>query len=83
MLVLGRNTQLKASLDQMGWPAWLEPMSNTVYFKRPPESVVNRYGLAPDYDARLGGALSHIVVMQHVTQKRLQTFLDDLAAAAK
>jgi histidine decarboxylase len=35
--------------------------------------------LAPDYDERLGGELSHIVVMQHVTKERLQEFLDDLA----
>ena len=74
---------LKDSLDRMGWPAWLEPMSNTVYFKRPPQTVVEKYGLAPDFDERLGGDLSHIVVMQHVTQKRLQAFLDDLTAAVK
>lgn len=72
---------LKEAFDDMGWPAWLEPMSNTVYFKRPPESVVEKYGLAPDYDERLGGALSHIVVMQHVTRDRLQGFIDDLNAA--
>ncbi|MBQ1641981.1 MAG: hypothetical protein IIT86_10655 [Oscillospiraceae bacterium] len=36
--------------------------------------------LAPDYDERLGGELSHIVVMQHVTEERLQGFLDDLSA---
>jgi histidine decarboxylase len=56
-------------------------MSNTVYFKRPPESVVKKYNLAPDYDGRLGGELSHIVVMQHASEKRLQKFLDDLKAA--
>lgn len=33
----------------------------------------------PDQDNRLGGELSHIVVMQHVTKERLQHFLDDLA----
>lgn len=74
---------LKDAFDRMGWPAWLEPMSNTVYFKRPPESIVDKYGLAPDYDDRLGGPLSHIVVMQHVTQQRLQQFLDELSAAVK
>ena len=69
---------LKAQLDEMNWPAWLEPMSNTVYFKRPPAAIVEKYDLAPDYDERLGGELSHIVVMQHVTQKRLQVLLDEL-----
>ena len=71
---------LKRELDRIGWPAWLEPMSNTVYFKRPPESVALKYNLAPDYDERLGGTLSHIVVMQHTIDQRLQAFLDDLSA---
>ena len=57
-----------------------ETMSNTVYFKRPPDSVVRKYDLAPDHDDHLDGDLSHIVIMQHVTQDRLQGFLDDLAA---
>ncbi len=38
-----------------------------------------KYVLAPDYDERLGGKLSHIVVMQHVTKAKLQKFLDDLS----
>ena len=78
--MLERAEWLKNELDQLGWQAWLEPMSNTVYFKRPPEGIVAKYVLAPDHDERLGGALSHIVVMQHVTKDHLQTFLDDLAA---
>ena len=79
--MLERAEWLKEQLDEMGWPAWLEPMSNTVYFKHPPEAVAKKYDLAPDHDDRLGGDLSHIVVMQHVTKERLQNFLDDLAAA--
>ena len=74
---------LKAQFDGMGWQAWLEPMSNTVYFKRPPEAIVKKYDLAPDYDERLGGELSHLVVMQHVTKKRLQAFLDELKASVQ
>ena len=69
---------LKKSFDDIGYPAWLEPMSNTVYFKRPAESIVKRYSLASDFDERLGGELSHIVVMQHVTMERLKSFIDDL-----
>ena len=41
--------------------------------------ITEKYMLAPDYDERLGGELSHIVVMQHVTEEKLQAFLDDLA----
>ena len=77
--MLERAAWLKGQLDKMGWKAWLEPMSNTVYFKRPPAAIVDKYDLAPDQDNRLGGELSHIVVMQHVTKERLQHFLDDLA----
>lgn len=69
---------LKDELDKIGWDAWLEPMSNTVYFKRPSQAVAEKYDLAPDFDERLGGELSHIVVMQHVTKERLQVFLDEL-----
>ena len=67
----------------LGWPAWIEPMSNTVYFMRPSDEIAEKYTLAPDYDDSLGGELSHIVVMQHVTQEHLQEFLDDMAAAVK
>lgn len=70
---------LKSELDRINWPAWLEPMSNTVYFKVPPKSIVDKYYLAPEYDKRLGGELSHIVVMQHITKNRLQNFIDDMA----
>ena len=69
---------LKDELESIGWPVWLEPMSNTVYFKRPPEYVVKKYDLAPDFDERLGGELSHIVVMQHVKKEQLQEFIEDL-----
>ena len=76
--MLERAVWLKSELDSLGWRAWLEPMSNTVYFKRPVQSIVEKYALASDYDDRLGGDLSHIVVMQHVTEDRLQLFLNDL-----
>ena len=81
--ILERATWLKEQLDELGWQAWLEPMSNTVYFKRPSEEITSKYMLAPDYDERLGGELSHIVVMQHVTKEKLQEFLDDLSAYIK
>lgn len=80
-MMLDNAAWLKTQLDEMGWPAWLEPLSNTVYFKCPPEAIIRKYDLAPDHDDRLGGDLAHIVVMQHATKERLQNFLDDLAAA--
>ena len=74
---------LKDEFDKMGWEAWLEPMSNTVYFRRPSPAIVKKYDLAPDRDDRLGGELAHIVVMQHVTKERLRVFLDDLQAESR
>ena len=69
---------LKSEFDRLGIPAWLEPMSNTVYFKRPAQEICKKYDLAPDHDERLGGDLSHIVVMQHVSREHLAPFLDEL-----
>ena len=77
--MLERAEWLKGELDKLSWETWIEPMSNTVYFRRPPAEIAEKYMLAPDQDDRLGGDLSHIVVMQHVTKERLQDFLDDLA----
>ena len=68
---------LKEELEKRGVKAWLEPMSNTVYFKRPAEEICEKYHLAPDHDDRLGGDLSHIVVMQHVTKEHLAPFLSE------
>lgn len=81
--ILENAAWLKNELDKLNWPAWLEPMSNTVYFKRPPVAVSNKYHLAPEYDDRLGGELSHIVVMQHVNKKHLKEFLNDLSISIK
>ena len=81
--MLERAAWLKKQLDDLGWPAWLEPMSNTVYFKRPNEAIMEKYALAPDHDDRLGGELAHIVVMQHVTEGQLQLFLHDLTDSGK
>ncbi len=79
--MLERAQWLKGELDKMCWQAWQEPMSNTIYSNRPPEAIMEKYDLAPDYDERLGGDLAHIIVMQHVTKERMQNFLNDLAAA--
>lgn len=66
--------QLKA----MKYPYFAGEASNTVYMKRPSAAICAKYGLATDYDKRLGGELAHVIVMQHVNKKLLQQFLDDL-----
>lgn len=78
---LDRAAWLKNEFDIMKWPAWIEPMSNTVYFKSPSKELVKKYNLASDFDSRLGGSLSHIVVMQHVSEKKLRHFLDEIASS--
>ena len=76
--ILENAKWLKEQMDSIGWDAWLEPMSNTVYFRRPSKEIVEKYDLAPDYDERLGGELSHLVVMQHVTKERLSVLMESL-----
>jgi len=73
------NTQyLKAKLDEIGWPAWVNEYSNTVFFRRPSDEMVKKYSLANNYDEQFGGALSHIVVMQHVTKELIDQFISDI-----
>lgn len=81
--ILEEAKYLKSELDRIGWQCWLEPMSNTVYFKRPPKDITEKFMLAPDNDERLGGELSHIIVMQHVTRDRINEFISDLEAHIK
>lgn len=69
---------LKQQLDAIGWPAWVNAYSNTVFFKRPSEEIVSTYMLAQGYDENFGGKLAHIVVMQHVTKERIDAFIDAL-----
>lgn len=69
---------LKQHLDAIGWPAWVNTYSNTVFFKRPSEEIVSTFMLAQGYDENFGGKLAHIVVMQHVTKERIDAFIDAL-----
>ena len=73
------NTQyLQDKLDEISYPAWHLPYSNTVFFKRPPEWIRKKYSLANGYISEFGGELSHIVVMQHVTKSIIDEFVEDL-----
>lgn len=69
---------LKAQLDRIGWPCRVNEYSNTVFFKRPSPEIVQKYNLAQGYDARFGGELAHIVVMQHVTKEKIDQFVREL-----
>ena len=73
------NTEyLQHRFDEINYPAWHMPCSNTVFFKRPSEWMRLKYSLANGYLPEYGGDLSHIVVMQHVTKDIIDEFIGDL-----
>ena len=73
------NTEyLQHRFDEINYPAWHMPCSNTVFFKRPAEWMRLKYSLANGYLPEYGGDLSHIVVMQHVTKDIIDEFISDL-----
>lgn len=78
--MLENTNYLQQKLDEMGYPAWHMPYSNTVFFKRPDESILNKYMLANGNLPNYGGELSHIVVMQHVKKEIIDEFIADLSA---
>jgi len=53
----------KDKLDEMNYPAWLNPLSNTVFFKRPGDWIMKKWDLAPDHDERLGGDSAHEILL--------------------
>jgi histidine decarboxylase len=76
--ILVNASYLESQLKKIGWPVWRGDYSNTVYFRRPSEGIMKKYGLAPEYDPRLGGNLAHIVVMQHVSRELIDRIIADL-----
>lgn len=81
--ILDNAKYLKSQLDQIGYPAWLNPMSNTIFFRRPTDWVMKKWDLAPDFDKRLGGELAHEIVMQHEGKMLLDEFCADLKKDAR
>lgn len=76
--MLENTRYLQEKFDEIGYPAWHMPYSNTVFFKRPPEWIRQKYSLANGYITKYGGELSHIVVMQHVKKNIIDEFISDL-----
>lgn len=76
--IVENTAYLKQRLDEIGWPAWVNEYSNTVFFKRPSEELVAVYNLAKNYDDNFGGELAHVVVMQHVTKAKIDKFIEAL-----
>ena len=78
--VLENAKYLEQKMKENGFKAYRNDHSNTVFFSSPARSVIDKYSLATEKDTDLG-ALSHIVVMQHVTKEKLDTFVKDMVAA--
>lgn len=79
--ILECTSYLKEQLDAIGWPAWVNDYSNTVFFRRPSEELIKTYCLAQGED-KIFGKLSHVVVMQHVTKDKIDIFIEALKKEA-
>jgi histidine decarboxylase len=71
-----RNARyLHRRLRALGYPTLLNPWSNTVWLRRPPDEVVEKWQLA------VAGDGGHVVVMQNVDRAKIDEFLSDLRVA--
>jgi histidine decarboxylase len=59
-------------LQEIGWPAWRNPHSNTIVIRRPSDELVRRWQLA------VTGEIAHLIVMPHLTLERIEPFLEEL-----
>ena len=82
-MMLENTEYLQSKFDEIGYPAWHEKYSNTVFFKRPAEWIRKKYMLANGMLPEYGGELSHIVVMQHVSKDIIDEFINDLLSSLK
>ncbi|MEI6315299.1 MAG: aminotransferase class V-fold PLP-dependent enzyme [Syntrophus sp. (in: bacteria)] len=76
--ILKNADYLKQQFDEIKYPAWKNDFSNTVFFHRPSQWVMEKWGLAPDEDPRLGGRLAHDIVMQHEVKETIDLFIEDI-----
>lgn len=81
--ILSNSKYLEEELKKISWPVWRGEYSNTVYFKRPSKAIMNKYGLAPEFDSRLGGELAHIVVMQNVGREAIDGIVSEIKSQTK
>lgn len=76
--ILANTKYLKAGLDKLNYPSWVNPCSNTVFLKRPSREIMKKWDLAPEFDPEFGGNLAHNIVMQHETKETIDQFIADL-----
>ena len=75
--ILDNAVYLFAELKKRHYPVWLNPHSNTVYFKAPSLPLCRRWSLSL-MTCRCLGHLAHAIVMQHVDRKMIDQFLEEL-----
>lgn len=63
---------LYEQLSAIGCPCWVNPYSNIVCLQRPGMELVKKWQLA------VQGEIAHIVVMQNVDRKKIDSFVEDL-----
>ena len=68
---------LHSRLTDIGLSACINDFSNTVLFDRPPAEIRERWQLATQKEK------SHVVVMQHVTKKTIDRFVQDVQYSMK
>ncbi|NEP38344.1 MULTISPECIES: hypothetical protein [unclassified Okeania] len=61
-------------LEEIGYKPFLNDFSTTVVFDKPSIKICQKWQLATE------GSLAHIVVMQHLSQMKIDLFIDDLLA---
>ncbi len=76
--MLAHTEYFNQRLNEMGYPHWINVLSNTIVLKRPCDAIIQKYNLACGYDAKMGGDIVHIVVMQHVDEALIDRFIEDL-----
>jgi histidine decarboxylase len=61
----------------------MSDLSNIIIIERPPDKIIHKYQLASAEYEPYKTKISHIVVMQHVTQELIRRFVHDLVEALK
>lgn len=64
-------------LKKREYPVWLNPYSNTLYFKAPSLELSKHWTLSL-FTCRQLGPLAHAIMMQHVDKKMIDQFLEEL-----
>lgn len=74
-------TQMQTRFAQLQ-PTRANPLSNTLYFRKPGERIIEKYSLATMQLSVAGQTqdYAHVVVMPHVGQSVLEEFMHDLSS---